>query len=277
MSKKYLKLIVYFFIGFFLWCMAGLVSAIYLTYPNHQDSTIEKLNEVTLTTEDKLTISASYIKNDPNKVVILLAGIKGNRTSNVSRIKDYTNKGYSVLLPDLRGTGKSEGNIISFGWNERRDLIACYAFLRKEGFKQIGAHGCSLGAATICYSLPEVSFHFIVLESCYDNLKHAFENRVKKFHLPSFVFLPIHFMVEKFISAEIEDLKPEEFIKMAKCPILLMAGDAEDQIKIEETQLLFNNCASTNKTLHIFKGGKHQDFKARFLNEYNEVLNRFLN
>jgi alpha-beta hydrolase superfamily lysophospholipase len=107
-------------------------------------------------------------------------------------------------------------------------------------------------------------------------LEHAFENRVKNYHLPSFAFLPIHYAVEKFISAEIENLKPEEFIKKAKCPVLLMAGDSEDQIKIEETQLLFNNCASSNKLLHIFKGGKHQDFKAKFMSEYNEVLNAFI-
>jgi esterase/lipase len=273
---KLKKLIVYSLFACLIWALAGICSALYLTSPNHQDSTIKGLTEITITTQDNLKISASYIKKSNDKVVILLAGIKGNRISNVSRIQNYLNKGYSILLPDLRATGKSEGNTISFGWNERKDLIACYKFLQTEGYKNIGAHGCSLGAATICYSLPETNFSFIVLESCYDNLEHAFENRVEKFHLPSFLFVPIHYSVERIISANIKDLKPEEFIKKATCPVLMMAGDSEDQLKISETHTLYYNCPSTNKTLHVFKGGKHQDFKARFLEEYEQTLNNFI-
>jgi hypothetical protein len=155
MSLNFQRIVIYFLLGILVWGIAGLVSAFYLTFPNHQDSSIKELDEVIITTEEKVKISASYIKKSPDKVVILLAGKKGNRTSNVSRAQNYIDKGYSVLLPDLRGTGKSEGNIISFGWNERKDLIACFKFLETEGYKNIGAHGSSLGVVNCYWTIYE--------------------------------------------------------------------------------------------------------------------------
>ena len=68
------------------------------------------------------------------------------------------------------------------GQHHRRD------FLRAQGYRYVGAHGISLGAATICYSLKEVSdLAFVVLESSYDTMQHAFYNRVELYNVPRFL------------------------------------------------------------------------------------------
>lgn len=38
--------------------------------------------------------------------------------------KRYAEKGFNVLVPDLRAHGESEGEIIGMGWLDRLDLIA---------------------------------------------------------------------------------------------------------------------------------------------------------
>lgn len=264
-----------------LWFLAGFLSARHVTGRQPDDKREVKLlfevEDVTITTEDGLKLSAWFIDNYSDKAVILLAGIGCDRSYMVNRAENYIREGYSVLLPDLRTTGQSEGELISFGWHERLDLVSCYHFLKRRNILKIGAHGSSLGAATIVYSLTEIKdYLFLVLESCYDNIHNALRNRVAKYYLPQFIYFPFSYFTERRINIKSSHLYPEEYIKHASAPTLLMAGDSEGKLKLEETYKLFENCGAKEKNLHIFKGGKHEDFKLRFEEEYNDVLDSFL-
>lgn len=133
-----------------------------------------------------------------------------------------------------------------------------------------------MGAATIAYSFKEEpSYSFVVMESCYDNIDNAFSNRVNGW-LPKFMLWPAYFFTEWRIDADAKDLYPEEFVKRCKSPVLYFAGDSEQQIKPENTDRIFNNFSSKEKTLHIFKSGKHEDFMRRFRKEYIEVWLKFM-
>jgi esterase/lipase len=281
LSKRFKILFLVAVSGFILWFLIGFYCSVHMTsrrktvYKVRPDKL--KAEAITLKTEDNISISAWYKNTNSDKAVILLAGIGADRMSNISRAEYYLANGYSVLLPDLRCTGSSGGEVITFGWNESKDLKACYEFLRRKNSKKIGVHGCSLGAATITYSLKDIKdYHFIVLESCYDNIDQAFENRVEKFHLPDFVYFPVRFFIEKRMGVKTKELKPEEFIKLAKSPVLIMAGDAEDQIKISETQKLFDNCTSGKKMLCFFRNGKHEDFMDKFKEKHTDILDFFI-
>ncbi|MFL5731026.1 MAG: alpha/beta hydrolase [Cytophagaceae bacterium] len=267
-----------------LWFFIGFAGAWFVTrsHPkNFEDITKlagRQVESVKFRTSGQLTISAWFAEADSSgKAVILLAGIGGNRTSSVSRGEFYLNQGYTVLLPDLRASGKSEGSTVSFGWHEALDLIAAYRFLKERGYKKIGVHGCSLGAATILYSLAhKPDYEFMVLESCYDNLETAFQNRVKKLHLPDLAYAPLRFWIEKIADIRINTMKPEEYITRCKAPVLIIAGDSEAQIKTEETVKLYQNCGAAYKELHFIKGGKHEDFMRKHRVELEEILHSFL-
>jgi uncharacterized protein len=236
-----------------------------------------KTTDIELFAADGSRVSAWFIKGNSEKSVIILPGIGGDRRYSVARAGDYFKKGYSVLLPDLRATGRSDGNIISFGWHESKDLIACYRYLKEMGFKRPGVHGISLGAATIVYSLKECTdWSFIILESCYDNIDNAYTNRMNRFPLASTLFFPVKSVVQAMIGVGADSLRPQDYICKADCPVLMMAGDSESQLKLEETRTVFNNCTSSSKYLHIFKDGKHEDFRVRFPEEYNKVFESFI-
>ena len=87
----------------------------------------------------------------------------------------YYKNNYNVLLQDLRGTGKSGGDAITFGWHERKDLLAAFNFLKeKNGIDTIAVHGLSLGAATITSRYQEKpDYYSVVLESCSGNIENA--------------------------------------------------------------------------------------------------------
>ncbi len=260
------------------WMAVGYFSASYLT----SSATVQNMSiqgeEVVLKSEDGIEIHASWMKGKSETAVVLLAGVKANRTSNYKRAAFYQQRGYSVLLPDLRGTGLSEQAPITFGWQERKDLLACLEFLKEKGVSKVAVHGSSLGAATILYSLPQfANYAFIVLESPYDRLDHAFYNRVQKIPLPESAYLPVHFFVSQKIGKPVSELNPIDFAPYCHVPVLHLAGDSEFQLKTAETKAVFGALASPQKELHLFQGGKHEDFLRRFEQEYMEVMNGFLN
>ncbi len=238
----------------------------------------QRTENVSIKTADEVEIKAWWIPNqDTSKAVILLNGIGANRTGMTERAKIYFNLGYNVLLPDLRGTGESGGQLISFGWQERLDLAACYQFLEELGFKEIGVHGNSLGAATIAYSLPDdPTFSFIVMESVYDNIENALNNRLKSYHIPPLFCAAMTTITEIRIDAKIEELRPEDYVSMINAPVLILAGDSEQKVKKSETEKIFSKVGSSKKQLHFFKGAKHENFLNRYQVEYTQLLKSWI-
>ncbi|MEM9820803.1 MAG: alpha/beta fold hydrolase [Bacteroidota bacterium] len=238
----------------------------------------EPVQNISLKAVDGTQISAWYLPDSSQKkAVILLNGLRGNRLTMVERAKIYRQQGYATVLPDLRGTGASESRLITFGWEERHDLLATVNFLQKSGYQHIAVHGISLGAATIAFSLADnPDYAFVVLESCYDNIDQALSNRIERFMIPEFSVIPLKRISEWRMGIKTEQLYPEHYLKLCKVPTLIMAGDAETRVKKEETEKLYHKCGATDKTLHFFQGAKHENFMNRYEEEFRNLLGSWL-
>ena len=237
----------------------------------------EKVTDWNLTTKDNQKIAAWFIRKDTSKVAVLLAGKGGNRLSMLSRAKLYLDKNYSVVMPDLRGTGNSKADFVTIGYNERYDLLACVDTLQKLHYTKIAAHGHSLGAATIAYSFKDfTAYDFVVLESCYDNIDHAFEHRMERIHLPVWLMYPVKKFAEIRLGISSKELYPENYMSKINCPVLFLCGDHEWQIPVTESEKLCADCTSSKKYFHVFKGATHQDLlrfsRNEYLQEWNKVV-----
>lgn len=230
-----------------------------------------------LMTSDQVEINAWLAGENKKQVVVLMAGIGGNSTHMTERAKIYLENGISVLLPDLRGTGRSGGDRVSFGWQEQNDLIACVRWLKTKGYEKTGVHGCSLGAATIAYSLDTISdYDFMVMESCYDNIDHAFAHRIFDSGFNRGLFWPAYYFTELRTGANPDQLYPVNRLPKYKGKLLYLAGDRESQIPAEETNGIFANFGSTQKSLHWFPGAPHCDLCSYNPALYSETLNGFI-
>ncbi|MGB0840295.1 MAG: alpha/beta hydrolase [Chitinophagales bacterium] len=236
------------------------------------------LQDITITTRDGVDVSAWFIENNSDKVVIILSGRGSNRHHSIGKARFYLKKGYSVLLPDLRGTGRSTGEAISFGWHERNDFIACFNYLKAKGYHQIGAHGFSAGAATIAYSLKKVKgLKFIVLESCYASLYRTINYTMHANYLPERFAYPMKFFTQKYTGIKFKVMMPERYIQYAEAPVLVMSGDSELLVKTSDTMSLYENALNaTFRKVHIFETGKHEHFINRFYPEYTKLMEDFI-
>lgn len=278
--KTWIYTLILFFIS---WMGLGYYFSIAVTgarpsdYPTINSIGTFSVSQVNIKSSDSLQLNAWLSGTNKNEIVILLPGIGANSSLMTERATIYLQEGFSVLLPDFRATGKSGGEVISFGWNERLDLIAWYKWLRLKGYSGISVHGCSLGAATIAYSFDSITdFSFVVMESSYDNIDHAFAHRIFDSGFNRVLFWPAYYFTEQKINANMNQLSPIDHMHLYKGPVLYLSGDKEKQIPVEEMQEIFKAIGSANKSLHIFNGAAHEDFLNYDANAYTDVLSGFL-
>ncbi|MGO9796531.1 MAG: alpha/beta hydrolase, partial [Terracidiphilus sp.] len=89
------------------------------------------MSEVAIRAEDGAILSAwSFIPLGGNgNAVILLHGQGDNRAGMLGNAELLLERGYSVLLPDARAHGESGGSIVTYGVEEKGDLVRWYNWL----------------------------------------------------------------------------------------------------------------------------------------------------
>ncbi|MBW7866612.1 MAG: alpha/beta hydrolase [Candidatus Hydrogenedens sp.] len=266
-----------------LWVAAGYIGADRLLFaPNSAnfDDPAEfegyPVEPVSLTTDDGVPISAWHVNAGGDRAVALFHGIGPNRQQMGGIAKCYLDLGYSVLLADLRRHGKSGHAPTSLGLTERHDVAACMKYLHGR-YPVAGAHGFSLGAASLAFALRDHNeFSFLVFSSCFDTADHALLNRLAVVGAPRWPALPFVKFAEWRLGVRMRDLNPLDCIPFAKAPALFLSGDNEVVLTAGETVDLYNRCISPVKRVHIFSGGRHVPIPGGKEDEFRAVLRDFL-
>lgn len=104
---------------------------------------------IEFTTSDKLTLRGVWIpvvsSVGSDKAVIILHGHGTSYDFDVYRAPALQAAGFNVLLFDFRAHGRSDGNHMTFGYEECRDVLGAIEFLHQRGMKHIGLLGFSYG------------------------------------------------------------------------------------------------------------------------------------
>lgn len=83
---------------------------------------------------DRLKLHVYMVNHNESsdKWAIVVHGYGGNGKLMSPKSKYFYEMVYNVLVPDLRGHGKSEGEYIGMGWKDRLDIISWINFIVKE-------------------------------------------------------------------------------------------------------------------------------------------------
>ena len=229
--------------------------------PRFQDTWIydyKDKEDVFINSFDNLKLHGYILKTEnSDKWAITVHGYTNKAESMSAMAYKYHSLGYNILMPDLRGHGKSEGSYVGMGWHDRLDIIKWIDLIIKENKDaKILLHGISMGAGTVMMvsgeELPENVK--VIIEDCgYTSAKEQLAYNLKTmFKLPSFPILNFCSLITKikdnYFLSEASAIKQ---LQKAKVPILFIHGDKDKFVPFYMLDKLYNACSSKKDKLII--------------------------
>ena len=219
-----------------------------------------------ITSSDNLKLHAYEVinKNKTNKWAIVVHGYTSEGKLVSPKAKYFYEMGYNVLVPDLRGHGKSEGDYIGMGWDDRLDIIAwANSIIKSNKNSEIVLHGTSMGSATVLMvsgeDLPS-NIKAIVADCGYTSAWNEFVYQLNQlFGLKPFPVMQLSNIVTKIKAGySLKDASALEQVKKSKTPILFIHGDKDDFVPYSMMEELYDatNCEKEKLTI---KGAGHDD------------------
>lgn len=217
-----------------------------------------------------------------DKWVLLLHGYTGWKEEMYQFACWYHGQGYSVLVPDLRCQGESEGDFIGMGWTDHFDCeLWTSHILEKSPEAQIVLHGQSMGAAAalIMAGSPEVSDHIraVVSDSAYTSGYEMFGDKITEwFHLPAAPFVDSACVMLRLRGGyNLKDASPLRAVKSSGIPTLFIHGDEDRMIDVNMSYELFE-AAACEKELFIVEGAGHAQAQDKSPDLYYGRIGEFL-
>lgn len=231
---------------------------------------------------DKLQLHSYVVTQNSNKWAIVVHGYGGSGKLMSDKSKYFYDMGYNVLIPDLRGHGKSEGDYIGMGWKDRLDIISWINFIINENPNaEIVLHGTSMGAATVLMTSGEnlpSNVKAIVADCAYTSAWDEFSYQLETYlKVPSYYILNVTNMVTKLKAGySLKEASALECVKKATVPILYIHGDKDKFVPYSMMDKLYDATNSPKEKLTI-EGGEHanSDLVSPFL--YWLTVEDFLN
>jgi len=211
--------------------------------------------EVSLKTEDGITLNNLLFKADNSKGIILY--LHGNETSLARYGKYaefYTDLGYDIFMTDYRGYGKSEGSISSEN-QAHQDNQMLYDELKKTYSEdKIIIIGFSLGTSFAAKLASENSPKFLILQAPLYSGEEQAKQEAKEGNITFKIaeFFPL-MTIMKY------SLKTNEFIQKCEMPILIFHGDADKKIPYEASVKLKEHFKPEDRLI-LLEGEKHNTF-----------------
>jgi pimeloyl-ACP methyl ester carboxylesterase len=217
--------------------------------------------ELVIESQDGLQLHAIYIANSnpSTKTVVLIHGYNSWHGSMGGFAQFYLEElGYNVLLPDLRGHGKSEGNYIGFGWHDRKDLLLWIdVAVSKTGMNtQIVLHGVSMGGAAVLMTSGEIlpdNVACIVSDCAFTSAKDILAYQMKRmFQLPSFPIMHFtSFLCKLQAGFFIREASAIKQVQKSKVPILFIHGSADRFVPAKMVHELYEAAACPKQLLVV--------------------------
>ena len=234
---------------------------------------------IPLPTSEGAFVSGWFKSGQPQGgAVLLLHGVRSDRTQMLARARFLAAAGYATLLIDLPAHGESSGDHITFGAREGDGVKAALAFLRAQARgERVAVIGVSLGAASTVLALPQPAPDALVLESMFPTIEDAVGNRLVGTLGPAGRHLAplLLWQLPLRLGVHAADLRPEARLAQWHAPVLIASGSQDRHTPWHETERLFA-AAPSPKELWRVEGAAHVDLHAFAPAPYQQRVLAFL-
>jgi dipeptidyl aminopeptidase/acylaminoacyl peptidase len=220
--------------------------------------------------------------------IVLLHGVKKNRTDVLRAALVLCEAGFNVLVFDGRAHGSSEGRFVTYGFFERRDVESAIDWLvehKQVDRRRVGLAGESMGAAIAL----QVAAHndwvrAVWADSPFASLRRVsaeFLERVTR--LPGSVLNPVVWTTVQVANYrgkfDVLAVDPLALAAKINCPVYLVHGTADQLIATSHSQNI-HDALGGERHLWLIEGARHargaryarKDYAARLVSFFTEKL-----
>ncbi|MBQ7408152.1 MAG: alpha/beta hydrolase [Clostridia bacterium] len=222
------------------------------------------LEEVWITSNDNLKLFG-YLYEVPNAkaTAIFMHGYHGHGICDFSVVlKYFIEKNISILIPDQRTHGKSEGKYLTFGVRESEDCALWAHYVAKRfPSRPIHLHGLSMGGAVVgmasAENLPkEVK---TIFNDCGFTSPDAIIASVRKqMKLPAFPFqYYVRFLAKVLAKFSLKEKNAADCYAKCDLPCFFLHGEADNFVPCYMGKENYSRCKSKHKYLLTVEGAGH--------------------
>jgi len=241
--------------------------------PSAVSSEKEKLNwleknseEKQIISDDGLLLNGYFVKNPGagHNYAVVCHGYSGDGTTMSSYAKRLYNMGMSVLCPDARASGKSEGKLIGMGYIEKRDIILWInEIVKADPDAQVLLFGVSMGGATVLFTGGEkdlpVCVKAIVSDCAFTSVYKEVGNVIRLYipFVPDFPVVYIASLVCKIRAGfSFKEASCVRAVKSSETPTLFIHCSEDTYVPFYMLDKLYNSAACPKEKL-VVEGAKH--------------------
>ena len=244
----------------------------------------EDVEEVEILSEDGYRLrGVMEERSDSHRWVVLLHGYTGSREMMYGYAYWYAERGFSVLAPDFRCQGESEGDYIGLGATDSKDLAGWIdLILQRDPEAEIVLHGLSMGASTaLIYTGGDVpdNIKAVISDSAYTDAYSMFREKIGSwFYLPAFpVVDSAELMIRIRAGYDLKETSPLKAVSRSRVPTFFIHGKEDRMIPVEMCHALYD-AASCEKEIMIMDGAGHtqsaEKDPVRFFGEVQKFLGK---
>lgn len=189
--------------------------------------------------------SGTFKTENIHRCIIYLHGNIGSQKEGRAIVPQYAPRGISVFCFDFSGSGLSDGEYVTLGYNESRDAIDAVNFLAIEmEITEFILWGRSMGASSAILAAPKSQLiKGIIVDSAYSDLDSLFDSIGKAASLNSVIrYLGVKWIkLEVNIKAKINcnDVSPISVAPNCTIPMIIGHAVDDDFIPYEQSVAIF--------------------------------------
>ncbi|MDB5326233.1 MAG: prolyl oligopeptidase family protein [Phycisphaerales bacterium] len=205
---------------------------------------------VTFPASDGGRVAAWYVAPaDPSETTALLCHGLGGNTAGFFRMIDALHEaGIGVLAIDFRAHGESSGQLCSFGYREKYDVLGAIAWLKGQHPKasqRIVGVGASLGgAALLAAAAADPRIDGVAVLSTYSSLPDELNDVSHRNFIPPFSWLVRCFglpLASLHVGVNLSEVRPMDDVrKLWPRPVLIVHGTDDEIIPFAQGQRIFD-------------------------------------
>jgi pimeloyl-ACP methyl ester carboxylesterase len=205
-----------------------------------------------------------WIPGSSQDVLVYFHGNRGNISYNLGNVQQLHQLGFSVLIFDYRGYGKSEGQFPT-ETEVYRDAQAVWNYLTLErgiAAKQIYLYGHSLGGAiAIDLAIRQPEAAGVIVDNTFTSMADM------ALYQPFYRFFP----ADLILNQRFDTLSK---LKLLRVPLLLLHGTDDRLVPPTMSQVLYES-ATVPKKLFLVPYAGHNNLLAVAGEEFNHVVREF--